>query len=158
MLLSMTGHGEACVREAGLVVTVELRTINSRFVKVSVRTTEGNAALEPLIESFLREFIRRGTIQASVRIDRVRPLEDYQINVAVLDRYRQQLEALNRQWNLPGAVSLESLLALPGVVQATSTPPRSWRPTGRRSARPWRRPWPTWTRCGWRKAGPWPWT
>ena len=34
----------------------------------------------------------------------------------MLDRYRVQLQSLHRQWDLPEAISLESLLALPGVV------------------------------------------
>lgn len=118
MLLSMTGHGESRLQEQGLTIAVELRTINSRFIKVSIRSSDGYNSLEPQIETLLRNKIRRGTIQASVRIERDRPLEDYQVNAAVLDRYRQQLDALHRRWNVPGSVSLESLLLLPGVVNS----------------------------------------
>jgi uncharacterized protein (TIGR00255 family) len=114
----MTGHGESRLQEQGLIVAVELRTINSRFIKVSIRSSEGYNPLEPQIEGLLRNKIRRGTIQANVRIERERPLEDYQVNAAVLDRYRQQLDALHRRWNVPGSVSLESLLLLPGVVNS----------------------------------------
>ena len=118
MLLSMTGHGEARIHDAGLTVAVELRTITSRFLKISVRTSDAYGALEPQLETLLRQSLRRGTIQASIRVDRVRPLDDYQINVAVLDRYRQQLEGLHRQWNVAGTISPESLLLLPGAVNA----------------------------------------
>ena len=38
----------------------------------------------------------------------------------MLDRYRVQLQSLYRQWDLPGQMSLESLLALPGVVDERS--------------------------------------
>lgn len=114
----MTGHGEARVQQDELAVSVELRTINSRFVKISIRTNEGYNSLEPRIEGLLRDKVRRGTIQAGVRVARLRPLQDYQVSTYVLDRYRQQLQALRRQWNLPGDVSLESLLLLPGVVIA----------------------------------------
>lgn len=114
----MTGHGEARLQDAGLTIQVELRTINSRFIKVSVRSSEGYAGLEPQVEALLRNQVRRGTIQASVRVERVRPVEDFQVNVGVLEAYRQQLDALHRKWNVPGCIAPESLLNLPGVVDS----------------------------------------
>ena len=117
----MTGHGESRLQEQGLTIAIELRTINSRFIKVSIRSSDGYNSLEPQIEALLRNKIRRGTIQANLRIDRDRPLDDYQVNAAVLDRYRQQLDVLHRRWNVPGSVSLESLLLLPGVVNSDVT-------------------------------------
>ena len=116
MLLSMTGFGEARCQQDGLAVGVEVRTINSRFFKLSVRAGEGYGSLEPLIEAVVRKRIRRGTIQVSLRIDRAAQAEDFKINAEILDRYRMQLESLRRQWDLSEAVSLEALLPLPGVV------------------------------------------
>ncbi len=116
MLLSMTGFGEAHCQRNGLAVVVEVRTINSRFFKLSVRAGEGYAALEPQIEAVVRKSIRRGTIQVNLRVDRAKSPEDYKINTEVLDRYRRQLDSLRRQWDSSRTVSMESLLALPGVV------------------------------------------
>ncbi len=112
----MTGFGEAHSQRDGLAVAVEVRTINSRFFKLAVRTGEGYGLLEPQIEAIVRKRIRRGTIQVMVHVDRLRSPEDYRINAQVLDRYRRQLESLYREWDLSGAVSPESLLSLPGVV------------------------------------------
>ena len=116
MLLSMTGFGEARCQRDGLAVAVEVRTINSRYFKVSIRCSEGYGSLEPEIAAIVRRRIRRGTIQVTVRVDRLRSPDDYRINAQVLDRYRRQLEALYREWDLPGEVSPQSLLLLPGVV------------------------------------------
>ncbi len=116
MPLSMTGFGEAHCRRDGLAVSVEVRTINSRYFKIAIRIGEGYGALEPQIESIVRGRVRRGSIQVSVRIDRARPAEGYRINKEVLDGYRQQIEAMHREWHISQPVSLESLLLLPGVV------------------------------------------
>ncbi|OHB68600.1 MAG: YicC family protein [Planctomycetes bacterium RBG_13_63_9] len=116
MLLSMTGFGEAHHQQDELDVVVEVRTINSRYLKVSVRAPEGYASLEPQIEAIVRRTIRRGTIQVNVRTDRLRSAEDFRINADVLDRYRLQLQSFCREWDLPQPVSLENLLLLPGVV------------------------------------------
>jgi uncharacterized protein (TIGR00255 family) len=120
MLLSMTGFGESHCQENGLAVSVEVRTINSRYFKLSVRASEGYASLEPHIEEAVRRAVHRGTIQVSLRVDRLRTAEDYRLNIDVLERYRDQLENIKRQWNLEEDISLQSLLPLPGVVNEDS--------------------------------------
>jgi uncharacterized protein (TIGR00255 family) len=112
----MTGFGEAHCQQDGLAVAVEIRTINNRFFKLSVRTSEGYASLEPLVEEEVRGSVHRGTIQVNVRVDRRRSPDDCKINADVLDRYRRQLETLAQQWEVGRSVHLEALLALPGVV------------------------------------------
>ncbi|MEE8451397.1 MAG: YicC/YloC family endoribonuclease [Thermoguttaceae bacterium] len=116
MLLSMTGFGEAHCQQNGLAVAVEVRTINSRFFKLSVRAGEGYAAWEPQIEALVRKSIRRGTIQVNLRISRASSPDDFKLNVDVLNGYRRQLESLCQQWEVSQSVSPQSLLTLPGVV------------------------------------------
>ena len=112
----MTGHGEAHVEQDGTAVSVEVRTLNSRYFKLTVRAGERDATLEPRIEATVRKSIRRGTVQVSVRIDRSSEADDYRLNGAVLIGYRNQLEKLFDQLHAPESIRLESLLALPGVV------------------------------------------
>ena len=116
MLMSMTGFGEAHCQQDGLAVAVEVRAINNRYFKLSVRASEGYGGLEPLVEATLRKSIRRGTIQVSVRVDRRRSAEDFNINADVLEQYRRQLAALRQRWNSAEEVPLQALLPLPGVV------------------------------------------
>ncbi|MFZ5833167.1 MAG: YicC/YloC family endoribonuclease [Planctomycetota bacterium] len=112
----MTGFGEAHTQRDGLAVGVEVRTINSRFFKLSTRLSEGYGLLEPHIEGLVRKAIRRGTVQVNVRLDRTRSADDFQINATVLERYRRQIDRLQQQWNLNNEVPLSSMLQLPGVV------------------------------------------
>lgn len=112
----MTGHGEAHRHAGGLSVAVEIRTVNNRYLKLSVRTTEGYVLLEPQIEAIVRQQIRRGTVQINVRIDREPSADDYRLNEAVLRGYLQQLERLTGRKLADQADSLPPLLALPGVV------------------------------------------
>ena len=123
MLLSMTGFGEAHCQQDGLAVVVEVRAINSRFFKLSVRTSEGYGVLEPQIEAIVRKSVRRGAIQVTVRVERNSSPEDFKINPDVLDRYRSQLDSLRQQWHLSETVPVEALLLLPGVVNDSSATP-----------------------------------
>ena len=121
MLLSMTGFGEAHYHGDGLAISIEVRTINSRYFKLSVKCGEGYSALEPEIENVVRQQIRRGTLQVALRVDRLRAGEDFQINKAVLASYRKQLDELHELWKTPREVPLESLLMLPGVIAEDPT-------------------------------------
>jgi uncharacterized protein (TIGR00255 family) len=112
----MTGFGEAHCQQEGLAVAVEVRTINSRFFKLSVRSGEGYAAWEPQIEALVRKSIRRGTIQVNLRISRASSPDDFKLNVDVLGGYRRQLESLCQQWEVSEPVTPQNLLTQPGVV------------------------------------------
>jgi len=112
----MTGYGEAHRQENELAVAVEVRTINSRYFKITMRCGEGYTLLEPEVEAVVRQQIKRGTVQVFLRVDRPISGDDYQLNAAVLEHYRQQLMALQERWETPASVPLDKLLLLPGVV------------------------------------------
>lgn len=118
MLFSMTGHGEAQRAVEGLSVSVELRTINNRYFKLTLRVTEGYNSLESRVESYTRERIRRGTVYATIRIDRQPSQDDYRLNVTALKSYRGQLAEL--EGRAESAIPWEALLQLPGVVDETA--------------------------------------
>src|SRR5260370_40808017 len=80
----MTGFGEARSQENGVTVAIELRTINSRYFKISYRSGEGYNSLEPQIEAAVREQIKRGTIQVNLRVDRPASPDAYRLNPAGL--------------------------------------------------------------------------
>ncbi|MGD9721072.1 MAG: YicC/YloC family endoribonuclease [Pirellulales bacterium] len=119
MLLSMTGFGEAHRKDALLAVAAEVRTINSRYFKLVVRCGEGYAALEPLVENLVRQQIKRGTVQVTLRIDRTHASDDFRINADVLAGYIKQLEQIAHKLKLTSQLAIESLLGLPGVVDAS---------------------------------------
>jgi uncharacterized protein (TIGR00255 family) len=112
----MTGFGEARSQQDGMAVTVEVRTINSRHFKLSYRASEGYGSLEPEVEAVTREMIRRGTVQLNLRVERSAATDDYRINAAVLENYRQQLKKVtgHSEWNDPE--DLRMLLSLPGTI------------------------------------------
>jgi uncharacterized protein (TIGR00255 family) len=112
----MTGFGEASRQNESMAVAVELRTINSRYFKLTVRSNEGNSTFEPQIDAALRQHIKRGTVQVSLCVSRTRPADDYRINESVLAGYRRQLERLGRDWPGSPPVSIGALLPLPGVI------------------------------------------
>jgi uncharacterized protein (TIGR00255 family) len=113
----MTGHGEAHRQQDGVAVAVEVRTVNNRYFKLSLRITEGYTLLEAEIESLVRKSVRRGSVQVNVHVDRDASPDDFQLNEVVLNSYRRQLDSLARQDVNAEPIRVEALLALPGVVR-----------------------------------------
>jgi len=116
----MTGFGEARTQDERLAVSAEVRTINSRHFKLSVRTGEGYSNLEPQIDALVRQHIRRGTVQVSVRISRHASADDFRLNADVLNYYREQLVKLQTSYGDSQPIALEHLLLLPGVAEQRS--------------------------------------
>lgn len=116
MLLSMTGQGDGQCQAHHMTVSVEVRTVNSRYFKLAVRGSEGCLAWEPRVEAVVRERIRRGTVQVSVQVDRDFAPEHYRLNTAVLETYCRQLEAFQSARGSSAPLQLEALLTLPGVI------------------------------------------
>lgn len=125
MLQSMTGFGEARFQDDSMSVLVELRSVNNRHFKLSVRVSEPYGALEPDLERIVREAVHRGTIQLTLRVERPRRSEEYRLNRVALGSYRSQLVELTGK-----DVDLGVLLALPGVVEdrrpASDDPHDDW--------------------------------
>ncbi len=115
MLLSMTGFGEARLQDPRWSITVEVRTVNNRHFKLSAKISDSHAMVEPALEQLIREKVRRGTVQATLRIERPHRPEDYRLNLTAIASYRDQLKGL-RGFD-DRALDVSSLLALPGVVE-----------------------------------------
>ena len=121
----MTGFGEARIQDDRWSVSVEVRTVNNRHLKLNAKISDPYSALEPELEKLVRETIRRGTVQLSIRVDRPKRSEDYRLNKVAIQSYRAQLTELGV------AISdLSGLLGLPGVVEerkpAVDDPHQDW--------------------------------
>ena len=115
MLLSMTGFGSAQVENGGFALSAEVRCVNNRHLKVSIRCPDSWSSKEHEIEKLIRQSIARGTVNLSLRVQGIGPREDSLINKPLLMAYWQQLASISKQISAP-LPSLGELLALPGVA------------------------------------------
>jgi uncharacterized protein (TIGR00255 family) len=118
VLLSMTGFGEARLQGDLLTLSVEVRTVNNRYLKVSVRGSDPYPMLEPEFEKLIRKYVRRGTVTIHVRCVRKVRETDFAINEVALRSYLEQLQTVCDQMGsrVPMASLLGQVLSLPGVA------------------------------------------
>lgn len=117
MIRSMTGFGEASAMVDGVQYVVEVRSLNNKYFKSTIRLAEEYQGLEPEIESRLRSRVSRGTVVVTARANDSSQSAAYSINTAALSRYLEQLRALPAIDHKPGDVNIAQLLSLPGVLQ-----------------------------------------
>jgi uncharacterized protein (TIGR00255 family) len=114
----MTGYGEARYQSDKLTLSLELRALNNRYLKVSLRAPEPYHLLEAEFEKVIRRTVKRGTIQVHMRCEHQAAAVDVRINSAALASYVQQVREIAKQIDLPdlGQSMLSQALLLPGVV------------------------------------------
>src|SRR5262252_8212151 len=96
----MTGYGDASFQSDALNLAIELRAVNNRYLKVSLRASEPYNLLEAEFEKVIRRTVKRGTIQVHLRCQRQSSPQDFQINGTALRSYYQQLSGLAEKMGL----------------------------------------------------------
>jgi uncharacterized protein (TIGR00255 family) len=119
----MTGYGEASYQSEVLSLAVELRALNNRYLKVSLRAPEPYNLLESEFEKVVRRIVKRGTVQIHLRVQRQYAPQDFQVNAVALRSYVMQLRSACANLDLgeQGLTLLTQVLALPGVVPEPGT-------------------------------------
>jgi len=110
----MTGFGAASAEEGGARYSVEIRSVNNRFYKASLRLPESLISLEGEIEAHVGRRLGRGSATVAVRFVDTSAASAGRINRDALAAYLAQLEGVIGVGN--GHAQLAALLSLPGVV------------------------------------------
>ncbi len=111
----MTGYGDASTTIGGVHYFVEVRSLNNKYFKASIRLAEALQGLGVEMEARLREKLSRGTVTLtarSARLQRIgRPRDQHQ----GLARYIEQLRQIPEVKSGEVKLDVAQLLSLPGV-------------------------------------------
>lgn len=115
----MTGHGQAAMRHGDFAIDVEIRTVNNRYLKVVSKISDLASALEPQLESIVRDFLKRGSVTVSVRVSQSGRSNASSINQKTLEDYLTQSKSMADRLGIQFQYGLGQLLLLPGVLEST---------------------------------------
>ncbi len=116
----MTGYGEAEGQFNGVTYAVEIRTVNNRYFKASVRLPDSMAFLEDDIEKLLRRNLSRGTINYVLRLKNVSANVLFDIDERALQAYMERLSRIASSADMKCPIDIGGLLSLPGIIRPTS--------------------------------------
>jgi uncharacterized protein (TIGR00255 family) len=111
----MTGYAQAQASENGVGLRVSVRSVNHRFLDLHVRVPEGFEPLEPRIRQMVRERVRRGHLDVTVRHELAGPAA-VAVNQEIAAAYLRAVEELRTQYGLKSDPDLAAILRLPGVI------------------------------------------
>lgn len=119
---SMTAFGRASAVRDSFEITVELRSVNNRFLDWSLRLPRAYAALEDTVKNALTATgISRGKIDVTVTVTDTRAVSETGAPVLQpdLDCARRTVEAaalLSAELGIPNDMTATRLMAMPGVM------------------------------------------
>ena len=116
MIKSMTGYGRAVQTLSGREITVEVKSVNNRYLDCSVRLPRLYVFAEDAIKQSVKAHISRGKVDVFVTVN---ALEDTQtqisLNRPVLEGYLTALRAIAEDYGVRDDCSVMSLARLPDV-------------------------------------------
>jgi uncharacterized protein (TIGR00255 family) len=113
----MTGHGQATEHFGHASIQVEVRSVNNRFLKIVPKLSNRLSSLETQLESLIRDLVRRGTVNVSIRLSGHVSSDEFRLNSSAIEAYAMQARDLSAKLDLADKLSIGDLLALPGVVE-----------------------------------------
>jgi uncharacterized protein (TIGR00255 family) len=121
MIKSMTGFGRACGNSDGVEFTIEIKSVNNRYLKISQRMGEMVSSLEAPCEQTIRRRLSRGSVSMALRVTLSDEKNVAEINSAALESYLRQLRDIEADPNPTYRIDLATLLQLPGVMRSPET-------------------------------------
>jgi len=119
-IASMTGFAVAQRATALGTVGVELRSVNSRFLDLSLRLADDLRAVEPAIRERLSSRIARGKIDCRIGLQRRVEVAAQTLNAAVLAQLRRLDDEVRTAIPQVANLTVADVLAWPGVVDGAA--------------------------------------
>jgi uncharacterized protein (TIGR00255 family) len=116
MAWSMTGCGEGVAADGPSSCRVELRSVNNRFFKLSLRTREGYSGLEGQAEAVIRRRVRRGAVQMTLDLSGPAVQPGRRLDAVQLGAYLDAWQDFCAAHDLPSPLAVDALLGLPGIL------------------------------------------
>ena len=117
MIKSMTGYGSAKGQTGGLEITVELKSVNNRYLDTSVRLPRSFLFAEDAVKSAVQAHISRGKVDVFVSIDT--SLADdmtVKINEPLLKGYIEAIRHISEEYSLENDLTALSVSRFPDVL------------------------------------------
>ena len=111
----MTGFGRGNATGEAFNASVEIKTVNNRFLDIHLRLSQELAPLEMNIRKLISTRLSRGRVDISLNLERTGE-STYEINRNLIAGYIKALRDIQSEFNLAGDVDINTLTRLPGAL------------------------------------------
>ena len=113
---SMTGYGRGMVTGDDFSVSVDLKTVNNRFLDIHLRVGSELSSVEPAIKRRISSRLSRGRVDVSVSFERTAQI-DYELNRPLIAGYVDALKQMQRDFGITGELDINVIARIPGALQ-----------------------------------------
>lgn len=114
---SMTGFGHGLAERDNKKVSIDLKSVNGRFLDVSIKMPKSFLSLEDLIKNQIKSELARGTVDVFVTI--TKGSEDsfeVSLNGQLCQSVYAEAESLSRSSGIPNSLTIKDLMRIDGVL------------------------------------------
>ena len=112
----MTGFGRGSAAGENFNVSVDLKTVNNRFLDVHLRAGAELSSLENTIRRRIGEELSRGRVDATIVLDRTSEVA-YEMNRPLIAGFIQAMRSVQEEFSLAGEPDINVLARLPNALQ-----------------------------------------
>ncbi|MDH4079117.1 MAG: YicC family protein [Nitrospira sp.] len=123
MITSMTGFGRQQAAWSDGTVTIEVRSVNHRFLETSIRLPKTMTSLEEGFKKTIQQHCARGRVDLTVILQGSRGnVRSLQVDVGLAKQYHEALRTLQRTLKLKGVIDIGLMAGLRDVVVVSEQP------------------------------------
>ncbi len=112
----MTGYGKGTVTGEDFSVSVDLKTVNNRFLDIHLRVGGELSSLEPAIKRRISSRLSRGRVDVTISFERTAQVA-YELNRPLIAGYVSALKQLQQDFKIAGELDINVLARIPGALQ-----------------------------------------
>jgi len=113
---SMTGFGRGQFSGENLSVSVEIKTVNNRFLDLNLRLSQELQSLESTLKHLIQARLTRGRIDVNLQYERTEELV-YELNRPLIAGYLSAMKTMQEEFSLSGEPDLNVIARLPNALQ-----------------------------------------
>jgi uncharacterized protein (TIGR00255 family) len=111
----MTGFGRGVVQETDFAVTVELKTVNNRFLDIALRLSGEMQSLESTVKRQIGNRLSRGRVDVNLTYERTTEI-NYELNRPMITGFLAAMKEMQNEFSLSGEPDLNVVARLPNVL------------------------------------------
>ena len=117
MIKSMTGFGRASYDGTDRSFTIEIKSVNHKFLDINIKTPKNLFSLESRIRKIIQEKIARGKIDILITQSNFKKNDVTAIfNESLCDSYVESLKSIKNPYKMPYNITLSLLLRMPDII------------------------------------------
>jgi len=124
MIKSMTGFGRAEIQDAERKFTVEMKSVNHRYLDFNFKMPKKLSFFEASVRSVLKEYMQRGKIDVFITYeDYTKGCVSVQYNKEMAEQYLKHFEQMHEDFGLENNIKVSDLARYPEVLLMEEQPP-----------------------------------